>query len=144
LVERIDQEIAKLEEHFVDLDVEKIEQDRAEAGDRALFDPSREAALARRYESEARRGFFRSLKEFRQVEAEAAERLESEAQSASASTDESSAPLASCRGSAPPSPEVKTPGADWPVSMDVSSASEVDRRVESQPLGRKRPVLVPA
>jgi hypothetical protein len=76
LVERIDAEIAGLEAHLETLDFEMIEQDRAEAGDRALFDPSREAALARRYESEARRGFFQALKEFRRVEAEAAEREE--------------------------------------------------------------------
>jgi hypothetical protein len=76
LVERIDAEVAGLEAHLETLDFEMIEQDRAEAGDRALFDPSREAALARRYESEARRGFFQALKEFRRVEAEAAEREE--------------------------------------------------------------------
>ena len=72
LVERVDAEIAELEAHHETLDTEMIEEDRAEAGARALFDPSKEAALARRYESEARRGFFRSLKEFRLVEAEAA------------------------------------------------------------------------
>ena len=66
LVERIDEEIARLEAHYETLDFETIELDRAEAGARALFDPSKEAALARRYEAEARRGFFRSLKEFRQ------------------------------------------------------------------------------
>ena len=76
LVERIDAEVAGLEVHLETLDFEMIELDRAEAGDRALFDPSKEAALARRYESEARRGFFQALKEFRQVEAEAAEREE--------------------------------------------------------------------
>jgi hypothetical protein len=74
LLERIDAEVAALEAHLETLDFEMIEQDRAEAGDRALFDPSREAALARRYESEARRGFFQALKELRRVEAEAAER----------------------------------------------------------------------
>ena len=76
LLERIDAEVAGLEAHLETLDFEMIEQDRAEAGERALFDPSREAALARRYESEARRGFFQALKEFRKVEAEAAEREE--------------------------------------------------------------------
>jgi hypothetical protein len=76
LLERIDAEVAGLEAHLETLDFEMIEQDRAEAGDRALFDPSREAALARRYESEARRGFFQALKEFHRVEAEAAEREE--------------------------------------------------------------------
>jgi hypothetical protein len=76
LLERIDAEVAGLEAHLETLDFEMIEQDRAEAGDRALFDPSKEAALARRYESEARRGFFRALKEFHRVEAEVAEREE--------------------------------------------------------------------
>ena len=40
---------------------------RAEAMSRATFDPSREATLARRYEAAAERGFFRALKELRQV-----------------------------------------------------------------------------
>ena len=41
---------------------------RAEAGRRAMFDPSREATLARKYEAAAERGFFRALKELRQLE----------------------------------------------------------------------------
>ena len=44
---------------------------RAEAGRRALFDPSREATLARKYEAAAERGFFRALKELRQLEKQA-------------------------------------------------------------------------
>jgi hypothetical protein len=44
---------------------------RAEAGKLALFDPSKEATLARRYEAAAERGLFRALNEFRQVEKEA-------------------------------------------------------------------------
>ncbi len=44
--------------------------DRVEAPERALFDDSKPACLARRYESEASRGFFRAWKEFRRVEAE--------------------------------------------------------------------------
>ena len=47
---------------------------RAEAPDRALFDPSKAATLARRYESEASRRFFKAMNELREVEAEAAER----------------------------------------------------------------------
>jgi hypothetical protein len=77
LLERIDAEIGALEIHRDTLDFEVIELDRAEAGDRALFDPSREATLARRYLSEAQRAFFKALKEFRQAEAEFAERAES-------------------------------------------------------------------
>jgi hypothetical protein len=73
VIEMIDAEIASLEAQANDLDRETRERDRAEAGDRALFDPSREASLARRYESEARRGFFKALDQLRQVEAEAAQ-----------------------------------------------------------------------
>jgi hypothetical protein len=74
LVERIDEATAELEAHRQTLDLESIELDRAEAGDVAWFDPSKEASLARRYESEAQRHFFKTLNELRRVEAEAAER----------------------------------------------------------------------
>jgi hypothetical protein len=77
LFEQIDAEIAGLEAHYETLDFETLAIDRAEAGARALFDDSKSAGLARRYESEARRGFFRALKEFRQIEAEFAAQAES-------------------------------------------------------------------
>jgi hypothetical protein len=41
---------------------------RTEAGKRALFDTSKEATLARKYEADASRRFFRALKELRQHE----------------------------------------------------------------------------
>ena len=44
---------------------------RAEAGRRAMFDPSKEASLARKYEAAAERGFFRALKELRQLKEQA-------------------------------------------------------------------------
>ena len=47
------------------------ERMRVEAARRALFDPSHEATLARKYEAAAERCFFRSLKELRQVERDA-------------------------------------------------------------------------
>ena len=47
--------------------------ERARAAHRALFDPSPEAVLARRYEAAAERGFFRALRELKVLEkAEAA------------------------------------------------------------------------
>jgi hypothetical protein len=70
LVERIDDEVAALIEHRETLDFEAISLDRLEAPDRALFDTSRDATLARRYESDASRRFFKALKELRQAEAE--------------------------------------------------------------------------
>ena len=44
---------------------------KAEACARAMFDPSKEATLARKYEAAAERGFFRALKELRQLEKQA-------------------------------------------------------------------------
>ena len=48
-----------------------VAQLRAEAKARAMFDPSKEATLARKYEAAAERGFFRALKELRQLEKQA-------------------------------------------------------------------------
>lgn len=76
LIEQIDAQIADLEAHYETLDFETIALDRAEAGDRALFDTSKEACLARRYASEATRQFFKALKDFREVEAKGAVRPE--------------------------------------------------------------------
>jgi hypothetical protein len=53
------------------VDESTAERLRALAADRAMFDPSKEACLARKYEAAAERGFFRALKELRQVEREA-------------------------------------------------------------------------
>ena len=77
VVEQIDVEIASLKEQRETFDLEAIELDRLGAADLALFDDSRKASLARRYEADARRGFFKALKEFRQAEAEAADRPDS-------------------------------------------------------------------
>jgi hypothetical protein len=74
MLARIDAEIAGLEAHYEKLDFATIELDRAEAPGRALFDSSKEATLARRYESEASRRFSKSMEQLREVEAEAAER----------------------------------------------------------------------
>jgi hypothetical protein len=79
LVEWIDAEVAKLEALRATLDFQAIALDRAGAADVALFDPSPEASRARRYEAEARRGFFRAWREFRRVESEAEAREEVEA-----------------------------------------------------------------
>jgi len=72
LIEMIDEELTALRTCRESLDLEGFEQDREEAGRRALFDLSKAAILARRYEAAAERGMFRALKELRQVEAAAA------------------------------------------------------------------------
>jgi len=69
MVVYIDAEVDRLREHRETLDHEVIALDRAEAGNRAQFDPSNEAILARRYEATATREFYQALREFREVEA---------------------------------------------------------------------------
>jgi hypothetical protein len=139
LIERIDAEIGALEIHRDTLDFELIELDRAEAGDRALFDPSREATLARRYLSEAQRAFFRALKEYRQAEAEAAERAESAPAPAPAPppAPSESGPLGSFReGSSPAHPGLPRDLLDGPPE------AQIVRGPDGQPLriGRLGPM----
>jgi hypothetical protein len=76
LLELIDARIAELEAHRDTLDLDRIERDRAEAPARSTFDDSKQASLARRYEADSDRGFYKALKEFRQIEADAPTRIE--------------------------------------------------------------------
>ena len=68
----IQDEAAELEAHAQTLDEDAFAMDRAEAGERAWFDPSSEASLARRYESATSRSLSAALKEYRLAETEAA------------------------------------------------------------------------
>ncbi len=70
LTGEIDAELAALETIQAGFDLDSIEQDRLEAGTRALFDPSPDAERARKYEAAATRTFFQALREFRQNQAE--------------------------------------------------------------------------
>jgi hypothetical protein len=72
--------IERLKARRAELDPEAVDQDRAEAGDRALFDPSPAAVLFRKYEAALRRSLYRALKEFRELEAAAAATREAEAE----------------------------------------------------------------
>jgi hypothetical protein len=142
LIERIDAEVAALEIHRDTLDFEMIELDRSEAGDRALFDPSREATLARRYLTEAQRAFFKALKEFRQAEAEAAERAESAPTPAPAappapSKARPSGPLGSFREEASPAHL----DLSWDI-LDRPLEAKIVRGPDGQPLriGRLAPM----
>ncbi len=122
LIGAIDAEIVALEALYETLDFETPAIDRAEAGRRALFDASKPACLARRYEAEARRGFSKALKEFRQVEAETAAQAEAApSRSAPARPEEK---VGSFRETAPPSSAVpprmspETTFADCPPVLD--------------------------
>jgi hypothetical protein len=66
--------IRQVEADFVapeDADPATTQQLKAEAKARAMFDPSREANLARKYEAAAERGFYRALKELRELKKQA-------------------------------------------------------------------------
>jgi hypothetical protein len=105
----IDAEVARLQEVRISLDPDSIERDRLEAPDRALFDPSREMILARKYEGATERAMYKALKEFKEVEAAASKLRESDAAYSTESTCE---PLA-LNGSGPepgyPTAEVRPP-----------------------------------
>jgi hypothetical protein len=108
MIERIDAEIAALEAHLETLDHATLERDRQEAPGRAAFDDSKAACLARRYEAEASRRFFKLLAQLKQAEAEAAERPPAAATPAPATT---SAPYGSFR--VPPRQEPVAPLGGW-------------------------------
>ncbi len=133
LFERIDAEIAGLEAHRETLDFELIEIDRAEAGARALFDSSKDATLARRYESENHRGFYKAIKEFRIVEAEFEARAESAPIPPEPFRDE--ARLGLCREMAPP-PD-REPSRAIPIAP--SPEITVVKGTNGQPLSIGRP-----
>jgi hypothetical protein len=84
-----DQQAAALGRHVRQVEAEFVapegvaddeaEQLRAEAVRAAMFDPSKEAVLARKYEGAAERSFYRALKQLRQMEIHAETLLKAEA-----------------------------------------------------------------
>ncbi len=73
LLKLVEAEIAKLQAIRESIDLDLIEEDRAEAGARALFDPSQGATLARKYEAAAERALYRAVRDLKEVEAVAAD-----------------------------------------------------------------------
>jgi hypothetical protein len=67
LVEQADAELAALELDEAELDYDALHLVRANAPTRALFDPNREASLARRYEATAQREFYRALENLQKL-----------------------------------------------------------------------------
>ncbi len=69
LTRLLDLEVDRLKAARASFDHERLALDRAEAPDRALFDPSPEMTLARKYEAATERAMYKALKEFHQAEA---------------------------------------------------------------------------
>ena len=121
---------------LVDADLEQIKEDRASmealgfdaameyAEDVALFDPSKEGELARKYEAAAERGFYRALKELKEL------RREARAEARAAGPTRPPAGLASfppAPASAPPAQLRATSGAKLPsneVAITVGRAKK--------------------
>ncbi len=124
LVERI----ADLEAELAAVDRDRDALDRAEAADRDAFDPGPAATLARKLDAATERSLFRTLREFREVEAGAATRAFPPAQPVTADQAETEPeadpaprpgrPLGSSRqaGSAPPAPARPAPRPDRKLS----------------------------
>jgi hypothetical protein len=134
MIERIDAEVAALEAHDRTLDRAMLELDRREAPDRATFDDSKAATLARRYEAEASRRFFKLLDQLKKAEAEAAERPMEAATTALSMT---SAPSVSFRAPAAAASvsfregepyEVHKPVAEYGGRSVMEYLAEIERR----------------
>lgn len=66
----VESQITRLEVLKANLDHEAIARDRAGAKARAIFDPSKEATLARKYEAAAERGLYKALQQIDRINAE--------------------------------------------------------------------------
>jgi hypothetical protein len=73
MVALLEGEIAKVKTLLETFDLGIVAIDRAEAADRAMFDTSKEAILARKYEAACERAMYKALKELRELRAEAAQ-----------------------------------------------------------------------
>jgi len=69
LIELVAADLARLREHLARMDTAGRAAELELAPRIALFDPSKEAILARKYEAATERGMYRALQELRQVEA---------------------------------------------------------------------------
>jgi hypothetical protein len=68
LAELIDREVERLEAHRTTFDLEEVSRERTDSIDRVLFDPSKEATQARKYEGAAERSLYKALRELRQLQ----------------------------------------------------------------------------
>jgi len=107
-------------------DAEEAARLRAEAGRRAMFDPSKEACLARKYEAAAERGFFRALADLRRLKKESsrapASEMEDQAEASLARLGSFSLAETPARSS-PPQPSRPAPTAPTAPSKPVPAPS---------------------
>ena len=143
LVYLIDAEIVKLEELRGKLDLEGLELDRSEAPYRAMFDDSKEAILARKYESANERSLYRALREFREAEGNIQVVAEPQVGPELASFSRTS-PAAEIEevNADPTEPEVAEPEVEEvvevPERVDFDDPASSDERLSPVEAGRRR------
>jgi len=115
----IEADLAALREHRRTMDTGGVEAQRRHAAEVALFDPSKEAILARKYEAAAERGFFRALKELRELRREAGEgpAPRSRRSLASIFPDPPAEPLPPPRPPSGPAPAPVLPSDEVPITV---------------------------
>ena len=109
LLALIDEEVEALLDHRETFDLEAIDDDRAGASGRAIFDAGKAATLARRYEAAAERGVYRALRELREIEAGAEPPREVPTAPPMPGPGSPPEPLGSFRAGPPPAPEPDSP-----------------------------------
>ncbi len=135
LVAMINQTLRDLSELSQYFDYETIELDRAESGERALFDTSKPAVLARRYESELSRRLHKTLKEFHEAEARAAEVAATQPKPPAATpAPPSSGSFREAKPDFDSTPPGYVPFELQPVDESFGKGVEVARGADGQPL----------
>ena len=132
LAERVRQVLADFKVPEGVTDPAEIARLMLDAQRRALFDPSKEATLARRYEAAADRGFYQALKELRRSEAEFAAKAEAAGPPMSQPPTGSDPRMGSF---GPPA----GPGGFDPAPFDRPLPGEPARDDEGRPLVRNTP-----
>jgi len=122
-IELLDREIAGLQALRAEFDHEGLERDRDEAADRAMFDASPEAVLARKYEAACERGLYKAIREFREFQGD-----ETEVEAGTVVADPPAEELASC---------LPDPGEDDNESIDMDSNVEKAAPPLDRPPGKR-------
>ncbi len=138
----IDAEVAKLRGELSALDLGDLARDRAEAADRALFDPSQEAILARRYEAANERAMYKALDRIEAIREQvvADDPAEPDVEAVSPPIDESAE---AAETDSPPSLPKQLAASFFPIAPTSSGMAkppaEVPSKSAATPIDRAKP-----
>jgi len=126
LIELVAADLARLREHRATMDTRGVDAQRALAAEIALFDPSKEATLARKYEAATERGLFRSLRELKEIR-----------KAAKAEPAAPRPPRGTLASFSPPSPAEPPPSS--PADFQPAPAPDLATNEVALTIGRPRP-----